>query len=60
LVRQIRLEGKNLFALFVDQLEKSSFGGKIGLTMATTADLKNLEIACELANLVVETPIKEE
>lgn len=60
LVRQIRLEGKNLFSLFVDQLEKSSFGGRNGLTMATSSDLKNLEIACELAKLIVEGKIKEE
>lgn len=42
LVRQIRLEGKSIFALFIGQLEKSSFGGRNGLTMATTQDLKNL------------------
>jgi hypothetical protein len=42
LVRQIRLEGKSIFALFIGQLEKSSYGGRNGLTMATTQDLKNL------------------
>lgn len=59
-MRQIRLEGKNLFALFVDQLEKSSFGGRDGLTMATTVDLKNLDVACELAKLVVEGKLERD
>jgi hypothetical protein len=36
----------------VQQLERSSFGGREGLTMATTSELKQLEIACELAKLV--------
>ena len=59
-MKQIRLEGKNIFSLFVDQLERSSFGGKSGLTMANTSDVKNLEIACELAKLVTEDKTNEE
>ena len=60
LVKQIRLEGKSVFSLFVDQLDKSSFGGKSGLTMANTSDVKNLEVACELGKLVTEDKIREE
>lgn len=57
LVRQIRIEGKSMFAMFIGQLEKSSYGGRNGLTMATTQDLRNLEISCELGKLVVESKV---
>ena len=44
----------------MQQLERSSFGGREGLTMATTAELKQLEVASELAKLLTEQkPAKE-
>lgn len=42
LIRQLRLEGKSLFELFVLQLQKSSFGGREGLSSATVQEVHQL------------------
>jgi len=42
LVREIRIEGKSIFELFMQQLEKSSYGGRDGLAMATVGEVKQL------------------
>ena len=54
LVRKIRIENKGLFELFLEQLEKSNYGGKEGLNMATISDVLQLEITCEFAKLALE------
>ena len=40
LIKKIRLEGKSIFHLFIENLRKCSFGGRPGITMALLEDVK--------------------
>lgn len=54
IVRKLKLEGKTLFELFVEELNKSNFGGREALTMANESMVLQLQTTDDLLDLLLK------
>lgn len=54
IVRKLKLEGKTLFELFAEELNKSNFGGREALTMANESTVLQLQTTDDLLDLLLK------
>jgi|JI61114C2RNA_FD_contig_121_279543_length_8057_multi_4_in_0_out_0_6 hypothetical protein len=54
IVRKLKLEGKTLFELFAEELNKSNFGGREALTMAHETVVLQLQTTDDLLDLLLK------